>query len=267
MGVTMIIDNRPGANGGIGTDIVTKSPPDGYTLLLDSSGPIVVNPSLYTKVPYDPVKDLAPISQYNTYQYVLVVPTASRFKSVADIVAAAKADPGALSYGSSGIGGGAHLAGEMLSLLTGAKMTHVPYKGNAPALADLLAGQLSFTFDTIITSVPQLKGGKLRAFAVSGPTRSSSLPQVPTMAEAGFKGFNITQFQGLLAPAGTPPAIIDRLYQESVKALKLPDVVTKLVTDGGTEIVGGTPAEFARQIQSDLALYSKLIKDAHVRAD
>lgn len=267
MGVPVLVDNKPGANGMIGTDFVAKAAPDGYTLLLDASGPLVVNPSLYAKVPYDPLKDLIPISQATTFQYVLVVPAASPINSVQELVAAAKAKPGALSYGSTGVGGGGHLAGELFGLMSGTRLTHVPYKGSAPALADLLGGQLSFTFDTVVTSVPQVKAGKLRAYAVSGPRRAKSFPQVPTMSELGYKGFEITQFQGLLAPAKTDPAIIARLHQEMVKALKSPDVIQRLETDGGNELVGSSPSEFASQIQSDLALYRKLIKDADIKQE
>lgn len=267
LGVPIVVDNKPGANGMIGTDAVAKAAPDGYTLLMDASGPLVVNPAMYSKVPYDPVKDLIPISQVTTFQYVLVVPAASPINSVSEVVAAAKAKPGALSYGSTGVGGGGHLAGEMLGLMTGTKLTHVPYKGSAPALADLLGGQLSFTFDTVITSVPQVKAGKLRAYAVSGPKRSTSFPQVPTMSELGYKGFDITQFQGLLAPAKTDPAIIARLHQEVVKALKSPEVIQRLETEGGNELVGSSPSEFASQIKSDLALYRKLIKDADIKQE
>jgi tripartite-type tricarboxylate transporter receptor subunit TctC len=267
LGVPVLVDNKPGANGMIGTDAVAKATPDGYTLLLDASGPLVVNPALYAKVPYDPVKDLIPISQVTTFQYVLVVPAGSPITGVPELVAAARVRPGALSYGSTGVGGGGHLAGELLGLMTGTQLTHVPYKGSAPALADLLGGQLSFTFDTVITSVPQVKAGKLRAYAVSGPKRAKSFPQVPTMSELGYKGFEVTQFQGLLAPAKTDPAIIARLHQEVLKALKSPDVIQRLETEGGNELVGSTPGEFANQIQSDLALYRKLIRDAGIKQE
>lgn len=267
MGVSIVVDNHGGANGGIGTDMVAKAAPDGYTLLVDASGPLVVNPVLYSKVPYDPVKDLAPISVLTSYQYVLVVRTDSPITGLDDLIAKAKAQPGGITFGSTGVGGGNHLAGELLALQSGTKMTHVPYKGSALALADLLGGQLSFMFDTIVTSVPHLKAGKLRAFAVSSGKRSSSLPQVPTMQEAGMKGFDISQFQGLLAPAKTDPAIIARLRDEAVKAMKDPAVFKRLGPDGGNEIVAGTPEEFARQIQSDLALYGKLVKDAGIKAE
>ncbi len=267
LGVAVVVENRGGANGGIGTDFVAKSAPDGYTLLLVASGPIVVNPSLYQKVPYDPIKDLAPVSQITSYQYALVVAANSPIKSVPDLIQRAKASPGKLSYGSTGIGGGGHLAGEQLGTMTGTSLTHVPYKGSAPALADLLGGQLSFTFDTVVTATPQIAGGKLRAFAVSGMKRASALPQLPTMNELGYKGFDITQFQGLFVPAKTDPAIIERLHQAVVQALRQPDVIRRLGTEGGNELVGSSPAEFAKLIKSDSAMYSKLIKDANVKPE
>src|SRR5882762_10970291 len=219
-----VVENRAGANGGIGADFVAKSAPDGYTLLVTANGPIVVNPVLYAKVPYDPVGDFAPVAQCTVYQYVLVMLAGSPIKSIAGLADAARARPGAVSYGSTGIGGGNHLAGELFALATGAQLTHVPYKGSAPALADLLGGQLTFMFDTVITSVPQIRAGKLRAFAVSSGERASSLPEVPTMQEAGIRDFDISQWQGVLAPAGTSRAIVDRLNAELVRALNAPEV-------------------------------------------
>ncbi len=261
-----VVENRGGANGGIGTDLVAKSAPDGYTLLVTASGPIVVNPTLYAKVPYDPVKDFAPISQCAVYQYVLVTLAGSPYKSIAEIAQAARAKPGALSYGSTGVGGGNHLAGELFALATGAQLTHVPYKGSAPALADLLGGQLTFMFDTVITSVPQIRAGKLRAFAVSSTKRASSLPEVPTMQEAGIQGFDISQWQGLLAPAGTPKGIVERLNAETVRAMHAADVHERIAVQGGNDIVTGTPGEFAALIKSDLQAYAKLIRDAKIPA-
>ena len=267
LGVQVLVDNRPGANGMIGTDLVAKSPPDGYTLLLVASGPIVVNPSLYPKVPYDPVKELAPISQVVSFMYVLVVLSESPITGVPELIALAKAKPGQLSYGSTGLGGGNHLAGELFALMSGTKLTHVPYKGSAAALADLLGGQLSFMFDTPITSVPHIRTGKLRAYAVTGLKRAAALPDLPTLDELGMKGFEVTQFQGLLAPAGTDRAIIAKLHQETVKALKSTDVVDRLEKQGGNEIVGGTPEEFARLIAAQLASYAKLVKDANIKPE
>ncbi|AVG39584.1 Bug family tripartite tricarboxylate transporter substrate binding protein [Achromobacter insolitus] len=267
MGATFVVENKPGANGMIGTDFVAKAAPDGYTLLLDASGPLVVNPSLYKKTPYDPVADLAPISQITSYQYVLVVPQQSPIRSVDDLIAAARAKPGQVSYGSAGVGAGGHLAGELLAVTTQTQLAHIPYKGNAQALTDVLGGQLSFTFDTVVTATPHLRSGKLRGYAVTGPRRAPGLPDIPTMEELGYKDFVVTQFQGLLAPAGTDPAILSRLHEEVVKAARQPDVIQKLQTEGGNEIVAGTPQEFARLIQEDLQRYRKLIADAHVQAE
>ena len=267
MGQSVVVDNKPGANGLIGSDVVAKSAPDGYTLLLTASGPLVVNPVLYKKVPFDPIRDFSPISLVISYQYALVVPTSSPIQSIAELVNEAKQNPGKISYGSTGLGGGGHLAGELLALMANVELTHVPYKGAAPALADLLGGQLSFTFEPLVTAVPLMKAGKLRGFEVSGLKRSKALPNVPTMNEAGFKGFDITQFQGLLAPAGTDPAIIKRLHEEVLKALKAPSTIRRLVDEGGNEIVGSTPEEFSKQIQSDLRLYGKLVGDAHIQAE
>jgi tripartite-type tricarboxylate transporter receptor subunit TctC len=261
-----IVENRAGANGGIGTDFVAKAAPDGYTLLATANGPITVNPILYAKVPYDPVKDFAPVAQCVVYQYVLVTLASSPIRSIADLVEAARTKPGALSYGSTGVGGGNHLAGELFALATGTRLIHVPYKGSAAALADLLGGQLTFMFDTVLTSVPQIRAGKLRAFAVSSLKRASSLPDVPTMNEAGIRGFDISQWQGVLAPAATPREIVNRLNAEILKALNAPEVQERLVTQGGNEIVVGTPEDLASLIKSDLQKYAKLVRDAKIPA-
>jgi tripartite-type tricarboxylate transporter receptor subunit TctC len=261
-----LVENRPGANGGIGADFVAKSAPDGYTLLATASGPITVNPVLYSKVPYDPVKDFAPVAQCLVYQYVLVTLAGAPYRSIAELVSAARANPGALAYGSTGIGGGNHLAGEVFALAAGAKLTHVPYKGSAAALADLLGGQLAFMFDTVITSVPHLRSGKLRAYAVSSAKRASVLPEVPTMQEAGMKDFDISQWQGVLAPAGTPRAVVERLNAEIVRAMHLPEVRERIVTQGGNEVVTGSAEDFASLIRKELQQYAKLIKDANIPA-
>jgi tripartite-type tricarboxylate transporter receptor subunit TctC len=261
-----LVENRAGANGGIGSEFVAKSAPDGYTLLATASGPITVNPVLYAKVPYDPVKDFAPVAQCTVYQYVLVTLASSPTRSIADLVDAARAKPGALSYGSTGVGGGNHLAGELFALATGTRLIHVPYKGSAAALADLLGGQLTFMFDTVITSVPQIRAGKLRGFAVSSAKRASSLPDLPTMDEAGIKGFDISQWQGVLAPGGTPGAIVRRLNAEILKAMRTPEMHERMVTKGGNEIVTGTPEDLAALIRSDLQKYAKLVKDARIPA-
>src|SRR5689334_3496989 len=262
-----VVENKPGANGSIGTDFVAKSAADGYTILAVASGPIVVNPVLYAKVSYDPVKDLAPVAQCVVYQYVLVVRSDSAYKTINDLVARAKANPGALAYGSTGIGGGNHLAAELFGLTTGTRFNHIPYKGSAPALADLLGGQLAFMFDTVLTSVPHIRSGKLRAFAVSSAKRAPSLPEVPTMQEAGFRGFDMSQWQGVLAPAGTPPEVIKKLNAEMVKAMHAPDVHERIAVQGGNDIVTGTPEQFAALIARDLQGYARLIKDAKISAE
>jgi len=261
-----VVENKPGANGGIGTEFVAKSAPDGYTLLAVASGPMVVNPVLYSKVPYDPVKDFAPVAQCAVYQYVLVTRSDAPYKSIADLVAAAKANAGGLAYGSTGIGGGNHLAAELFGLASGARFNHIPYKGSAPALADLLGGQLAFMFDTVITSVPHIKSGKLRAFAVSSAKRAPSLPDVPTMQEAGFAGFDMSQWQGVLAPAGTPRAVIERLNGAIVKAMHASDVHERIAVQGGNDIVTGTPEQFGALIRADLERYGRLIRDAKISA-
>ncbi len=262
----IVIENRGGANGGIGTELVAKAVPDGYTLLAAASGPIVINPVLLKKVPYDPQKDLAPISQILTFQYVLVTPASSSIKSLDELISQAKARPGSLSYGSTGVGGGGHLAGELLALMSATRLNHVPYKGSAPALADLLGGHLAFTYDTVITSTPLIESGQLRAFAVSGPKRAGSLPRVPTMQELGFKGFEVTQFVGLFAPAGTDATIVARLHQEVVKAIRNDELTQKIEVQGGNELVGSSPAEFAQLISRELEMYDRLIKGANIQA-
>jgi tripartite-type tricarboxylate transporter receptor subunit TctC len=266
MGQTVVIDNRPGANGIIGVDLVAKSPPDGYTIVMGNSAPFVLNPSLYSKLPYDPVKDFAPVSQGTYYGYVLVVQPALPVKNLQELIAYAKAKPG-LAYGSTGLGGANHLAGEFLAMMTGIKLTHVPYKGSAAALTDVLSGQLPMMFDTLITSIPQLRAGKLRAIGFSGSRRSPQLPDVSTMDELGLKGFEVSSWQAILAPAGTPKPLVDRLYRETVKALKMPDVVERLGTQGGNELIGSTPEEFAALIKAEIAKYGKVIRDAGIRVE
>ena len=216
-------------------------------------------------MPYDPVKDFAPITQGTSYMYVLVVPPSLPVKTLNDFVGVLKSRPGQLTYGSTGIGGGNHLAGELFNLMTNTKAIHVPYTGSALALASLLGGQTSYMFDTVITAVPQVRAGKLKAIGVTGPKRASALPDMPTLNELGLKGYEITQWQAVVAPGGTPKAIVDKLNREVVKALKMPDVIERLATQGGNELVGNTPEQFAQVIRNDLARYARLVKDAGIK--
>jgi tripartite-type tricarboxylate transporter receptor subunit TctC len=265
LGQAVVVDNRAGANGGIGTDLVAKAAPDGYTLLLANSGPMTVNPVLYKKVAYDPVKDFAPVSLGAIYFYVLVVQPSFPAANLTDFIAQLKAKPGQMTYGSTGIGGGNHLSGELFNLMTGTQSIHVPYTGSAAALAALLGGQLNYMFDTVITAVPLIRAGRLRAFGVTAAKRAISLPDVPTLDALGLKGFELTQWQAIAAPAGTPKPVVDQLHREIVEALKKPDVMERLATQGGSELVGNTPEEFTQVIKNDLAKYSKLVKAAGIQ--
>ncbi len=265
LGQTVVVDNRPGANGGIGTDLVAKAQPDGHTLLMGNSGPMTVNPVLYKKVPYDTIKDFAPVTQGTSYMYVLVVPPSLPAANINDFVAVLKSKSGQMTYGSTGIGGGNHLSGELFNLLTNTQSIHVPYTGSAAALAALLGGQINYMFDTVITAVPHIRAGKLKALGVTARKRASSLPEVATLDELGLKGFELTQWQAVVAPAGTPKPVVDLLYREVARALKMPDVIERLATQGGNDLVGNTPEEFAQVIKSDLAKYAKLIKAAGIQ--
>jgi tripartite-type tricarboxylate transporter receptor subunit TctC len=261
----VVIDNRPGANAIIGTDMVAKAPPDGHTLIMANSAPFVVNPGLYKKLPYDPVKDFAPVSQGTYYGYVLIVHPSVAAKSVQELVALAKIKP--LSYGTAGAGSANHLAGEFLAAMTSIKLTPVPYKGSVIALADVLGGQIPMMFDTPITTLPQLKAGKVRALAFSGKRRMPQIPDVATMEELGYKGFEVSSWQGVITTAGSPKAAVDRLHQETVKALKMPDVIDRLATQGGNELVGSTPAEYAQLIKDEIVKYAKIIQTAGIKVE
>jgi tripartite-type tricarboxylate transporter receptor subunit TctC len=261
----VVVDNRPGASGNIGTEITAKAPADGYTLLL--VGPNhTVNASLYSKLPFDPVRDFAPISLVTSAPYLLVVNPNVPAKSLSELIAFAKSRPGKVFYGSAGNGTAGHLGMELVKTMARIEMVHIPYKGSPPALTDLLAGQVSAVFDNVLSSAPHVRGGRLRAIAVSTLKRSSVMPDVPTVAESGLPGFEVAVWQGILAPAGTPGAVIDAIHAAVVTALKRPDTVERMAQQGA-DIVGSTPREFAAFIKSDLVKWAKVVKDSGARVD
>ena len=262
-GQNVIIDNRPGGNTIIGTETVARSAPDGYTILLVTSTLSIL--SSLTKTPYDPVKDFAPVSQGTYYGYVLIVHPGVAAKNVKELVELARAKP--MSYASAGNGSAAHLAGEFFAAMAKVKLNHVPYKGSGPALVDVLAGQVPIMFDTPITTIPQAKAGKVRGLAFSGKRRIAQLSDIPTMEESGFKGFEVSSWQGVITTAGTPKVAIQRLHQATVKALKMPDIVDRLATQGGNELVGSSPEEYAQLIRDELAKYAKIIREAGIKAE
>lgn len=263
-GQQVVIDNRPGANTIIGTELAAKAKPDGYTWLLGVQGSLAINPVTYSKLPYDVLNDFDPVTQITNYGYVLVVHPSLPVRTVRELVALAKSRPGELTYGTSGAGGSNHLAGELFRLMARVRLNAIPYKGSAPALTALLSGELSLMFDTLITSIPQLKAGRLRALGVTLSRRSSSLPDVPTIAEAGVPGYRFDAWQSIVVPAGTSREIVNKIHADVVKVLAMPDVRRKLVDEGANELVGSTPEQFAVRIRSDIERYRKLIRDAGI---
>uniref|UniRef100_UPI000D375EC6 Bug family tripartite tricarboxylate transporter substrate binding protein n=1 Tax=unclassified Variovorax TaxID=663243 RepID=UPI000D375EC6 len=265
IGQPVVVESRPGAGATVGADYVAKSKPDGYTLLMGAVHHTIAT-SVYRKLPYDFEKSFAPITTVALVPNVLVVNAKSTATDVKGLVALAKASPGKLSYGSNGNGTVQHLIGTQFSGLAGIELLHVPYKGSAPLTTDLLGGQVDMSFDTLTPLVPHIKAGKLRALAVTTAKRSSTLPDVPTLAESGMKDFNQGTWFGILAPAGTPPEIVARLNAEMVKIIHSPEF-KKRMEDIGAEPVGDTPAQMAAQIKDDTARYARLVKEAKVSID
>ena len=262
----VVVDNKPGAGGNIGIDAVAKSPGDGYTIGLGQTSNLAINPTLYPKLPYDPLKDLVPIVLVADAPLVLVVPATSPYKTLADLVAAAKLKPGDLTFGSPGNGTVAHLTGELLQAAAGIKFQHIPYKGSAQAITDLIGGQVQAYMSSVPTALSHIKGGKLRALAVTSAKRVPALPDVPTVAEAGYKGFDANTWFGLVAPKGTPAAIVEKINAEVNKVLKSPDVRDKFAAEGGGPL-GGSSAEFAALLKTDLAKWGKVVKDSGAKLD
>ena len=265
-GQQMVIDNRVGANGIIGTEAAAKSPADGYTLYFGNISTLAVNPHLYSKLAYDPVKDFEPVSLTASIPVVLVVHPSLPVKSVKELIALAKAHPGQLNYASGGIGSAQHLPMEMLRVAAGINVVHVPYKGLGPAYSDVLGGQVPMMFSGVSNVVPYRKTGRLRVLAIGSPKRSSALPDVPTVAESGVPGYSFDAWSGYLVPAATPTDVIVKLHSDITRTLSVPEVQEKL-SSLGLDLVGGSGSEFAALIKTDLARFGKLIKDAGIRAE
>jgi tripartite-type tricarboxylate transporter receptor subunit TctC len=265
-GQQVVIDNRIGANGIIGTEAAAKAPPDGYTVYLGNISTLAVNPHLYLKLPYDALRDFAPVTLAATIPVVLVVHPSLPVKSVRELIPLAKAHPGQLNYASGGTGSAQHLPMEMLRVETGINIVHVPYKGLGPAFSDVLGGQVPMMFTGVSNVVPYMKTGRLRVLAIGSPKRSATLPEVPTVAEAGVPGFDFDSWTGYLVPVGTPRELIVKLHADITRTLAAPEVRDKLVTLG-FDLVGGTPEAFATLIRNDIARFGKLIKAAGIKAE
>ncbi len=263
---TFVVENKPGAGGNLGVEQAVKSPPDGYTLVIGQTSNLAINPALYAKLPYDPLKDLSPIALIVSAPVVLVVAANSPYKSLGDLLAAARRDPGAVTFASPGNGTVSHLAGELLQRASGVKFTHVPYKGAAQAMTDLLGGQVQSFMSSVPSALAQIRGGRLRAIAVTSAKRAAEMPEVPAIAESGYAGFDATTWYGLLAPAGTPAAVIKRLNAEVNRALGMPDVSGRLAAEGG-EVLGGSPERFASLLKVDHAKWGRIVKESGAKVD
>ncbi len=263
IGQPIAVENRGGAGSIIGTEMVKNADPDGYTLLLGQSGPISINPAVYKELPYDPLRDFAPITMTTAYPYILVVNAKLPVETLADFIALVRKQPGAFNFGTTGVGAANHLVSELFCEKAGLTMTHVPYRGTALAVADLLAGQVTMVFADPVSALPQIQAGTLRALAVTSKARSPIVPEVPTIAESGFAGFDAIGWHGILAPAKTPPAIVAKLHDQIIAALADP-ASKALLEKQAMQTVGDTPAEFADFIAKDIALWKGVARLAHV---
>lgn len=261
LGESIIIENKPGAGGNIGAQQAARAKADGYTLFMGTVGTHAINQSLYKKLPYDPLKDFTPLSRVATVPNLLVAHPSRPYKTVQEMIAYAKANPGDVTYGSPGSGASPHVSGALFQSMTGAELTHIPYKGSAPAVSDLLGNQIAVMFDNMPSAIQHVRSGKLRPIAVTTAKRSPELPDVPTIAEAGVPGYEATSWFGLWAPAGTPAPVLDKLHSALTKVLQDPAVVKKIADQGG-EVVIDTPAEFEAFIQSEAAKWGKVVKES-----
>jgi tripartite-type tricarboxylate transporter receptor subunit TctC len=266
VGQSVVVENKPGAGGNVATSDVARSAPDGYTILLGSVGSLAVAPHLVAKLPYDPLRDLAPITMAVEFANVLVVQPSLQTNTLAEFVKLAKEKPGTVTYGSSGIGGAGHLAGELLRLMAAIDIVHVPYKGGGPAMQGMLGGQVSAIFATPVTAGPHIRAGKIRAIATTGAARSAYLPDVPTIAESGYPGYEATNWYAFLAPAATPKPVLERLHRELVQVLKAPDVRESLDKQG-MEAKPGTPEELAKYMAREYATWGRVVKEAKIQAN
>jgi tripartite-type tricarboxylate transporter receptor subunit TctC len=266
LGQQLVMDNRPGAGGNIGSDYAAKSPADGYTLVIGTIGTHAINASVYANMPYDPVKDFTPVVFLATMTNVAVVNPAMPIRSIREFIDYARANPAKLNFGSPGNGSSAHLTGEMFKQATGIAMQHVPYKGSAPALMDLIAGRIDIMFDNIPLPLAHIRAGKLRGLAVTAAQRSPSLPELPTLAEAGVPGFDVSSWYGIYAPAGLPRDIRMKLNKAFNEALETPEIRNQLSGQGWT-VVGGTPEQFAAHTQAELERWARVVKAANVRVE
>lgn len=266
LGQQVVVENRGGAGGMIGVDIATKAPADGYTMVMGTIGPIAINPSLYKKMTYDPMRDLIPVSQAANALNVLVVHPSLPAKNVKEMIVIAKARPGQMNYGSSGPGATDHLAGELFNVLAGVKMVHVPYKGGAPAMLDLVSGNVQVVFSTVSTAIAAMDSKRVRPLAMTGNQRFELMPDLPTIAQAGLKGFEVNNWYGIFLPAGTPKDIVAKLNGEVVKALAAPDVKKRLL-EAGIVATSSSPEVFTAYVKAETAKWAKVIKDAGITVE
>lgn len=265
-GYTFIIDNKPGSGGNLGVDAAAKSPADGYTLVMGQTSNLAINPTLYAKLPYDPVKDLTPISMVASSPLVIVTGTDSPYKTLADVVKAAKEKPGSINYATSGNGTVAHLAAESFQKVAGIKLTHIPYKGAAQGATDVISGQVQLYVSSIPTLIGHIKSGKMRPIAVTSLKRVDDLAQVPTIAESGYKDFDAVTWFGVLGPANLPKDVVAKLNADINKALKDPELQKKL-GDQGADVAGSTPEQFAKLIRDDIARWGRIVKESGAKVD